>query len=195
MTDTIPSAPAIVHIYYDRPVLYTTPLPFGLSAMVVFADESDDSDAETWLVAPMTPKMRDGVHAGRVDVRDAFDRPFGGMVGQATIDATGRVIAMQWVPAAEIPSDCLPMHGARLDAAPPAIPTGFSTDITTEINLTWVPSDPGDEPWLTARGKDHDLTAAELRRLSEAAARAALAVEAEAAAYDHPTPTKTGETP
>lgn len=103
----------VVHMYYDRPVLYTTPLPFGLSALVVFADEED---VETWLIAPMSPEMRDDVHAGRVDLRDAFERPFGGMVGQVTVDADGRTTALQWVPTDTIPGDWLPEPDTRLFA-------------------------------------------------------------------------------
>jgi|GEM_PF-6012327 len=105
----------VVHIYYDRPMLYTTPLPFDLSALVVFADEEED--VETWLIAPMSPEMRDDLHAGRVDLRDAFERPFGEMVGQATLDAAGRVTALHWVPADTIPSDWLPPAGERLSPA------------------------------------------------------------------------------
>lgn len=66
-----------------------------------------------------------------------------------------------------------------------SVPDGFSAEIAEGVELTWVPADPEDEPWstalLTARGKDHDLTAPELRRLSEEALRAARAIEDEIA--------------
>lgn len=65
-----------------------------------------------------------------------------------------------------------------------ATPKG-SSDGT--IMLTWIPAEDGcdgDTALLTVRGKDHDLTADQLRALARAATRAADSIEGRASVPD-----------
>jgi hypothetical protein len=103
----------VVLSFYDIPLLFTARDSDGAAYIVVFAREDADANREEWLLSPMSEQRRADVLAGVVDLHDAFALAEGGEVYRLIRQAGG--CSGEWVQAATLGDDELPLAGQRAD--------------------------------------------------------------------------------
>ena len=117
--------PEIIEIYefYNKPVLFACKNKTGHLFLVVWIDETDESDI--WLYAPISPTRFERIRDGKIDLHTAFADPEDEIVLQVTVYKEPTEISdIALIAAREVDPEWVPEIGEYLnipDELPPVL--------------------------------------------------------------------------
>ena len=110
-----------IYDYYDQPILFSCKNAAGHLYLVVAADENDQH--EIWLYAGVSTERLNLVRSGAIDLHDAFAKPEGGFLLQATVPYEDQIpLRIEPIQPNPISEDMLPTTGERLDLKTDTLP-------------------------------------------------------------------------
>ena len=116
-----------VYDYYDQPILFSCKNAAGHLYLVVAADENDQH--EIWLYAGVSTERLNLIRSGAIDLHDAFAKPEGGFLLQATVPYEDQIpLRIEPIQPNQISEDMLPTAGERLDLKTNTLPALSSSE-------------------------------------------------------------------
>lgn len=137
-------------LYYEGPQLFVCQNERGQSYLALLTDQSDDLTEMNWLYAAVDAALVEGISAGKVDVREVFQR---GSCVYRVAQNDDQFSVLQ-VPASELRDDELPeaqtyIHAMSRETTFAAIPSKI--EVTPDVSswLAFPPSTQISETWNT----------------------------------------------
>ena len=116
-----------VYDYYDQPILFSCKNAAGHLYLVVAADENDQH--EIWLYAGVSTERLNLIRSGAIDLHDAFAKPEGGFLLQATVPYEDQIpLRIEPIQPNQVSEDMLPTAGERLDLKTNTLPALSSSE-------------------------------------------------------------------
>ncbi len=100
--------------YFDRPVLFSCHDSQSRAYLAVWADESEDTNQETWVFTPVHEGILNAVRSGGMELQAAFRNGLNGKAFLVYVDWDTRSSSVEEVNSADLSDELLPEPGERV---------------------------------------------------------------------------------